>query len=347
MENKIYKLFMANGSIFISKSITQLETFSNIVNNQTNLILTNLNSQRVSLARQLKQRLSVNPTDDTLRSRAVDLAWKYEQAEVALGSKGSRDWSIEQLNELMQTGKISGTEGHHIFDVSSNYGKQVNPDNIKFAKTPEEHLLVFHKGDYDNPTTGKYIDRNQRVISAANQTIFLNEILGLLNSIGIGFLFGSLASLVNHLIDNKGKQINLKLLLESGKFGGLVAGISHVSIRIIGEEISVVFKTILSALGISTIRSSIGASYLTSSAVVTVIYTSLLYFNNRRIMSKEAALGKVREDLESSAKFNLVSLIALLITGSYWLGMFIAVLAFFIFELTVNNLILEKEIKTA
>jgi hypothetical protein len=64
-------------------------------------------------------------------------------------------------------------------------------------------------------------------------------------------------------------------------------------------------------------------------------------------MSKEAALGKVREDLESSAKFNLVSLIALLITGSYWLGMFIAVLAFFIFELTVNNLILEKEIKTA
>ena len=345
MENKkLINYFLSTGSLYLSKSISTVATFSKQINDQAKTILSSLNTQRVSDARLLKQKLKLNPSDDSLRSRAVDLAWKYEQAEVTLGSKGSRDWTDAQLKELLEKGRISGAEGHHIFDVSSNYGKQVNPDNIKFAKSPEEHLVVFHRGEYDNPTTGEYINRNQRVVNSANQTILINEIQGFLTSIGFGFLFGAVASTINQLLTSKGENINLNEVIRSANLSALISSLSHVSLRLVGDEISYVFKSLIGVVGFNSLKTSIGAHFITTSSFVTIIYATLVYFKNRKSMSQKEALSKAKEDLISASKFNLASLFVLLITGSHMLTLLIITIGYLSYEVITSKYLFDKEI---
>jgi len=92
------------------------------------------------------------------RNRAVKDAWKLEQQMVKLTGKGSRDWNPAQVTELLETGKVTGYQGHHIFDVSRNPALAGSHRNIAFKQAGEEHLLT-HGGNYANPTSGELIDR--------------------------------------------------------------------------------------------------------------------------------------------------------------------------------------------
>jgi hypothetical protein len=49
--------------------------------------------------------------------------------------------------ELLSTGKASGYQGHHIFDVSSCPEWASSPRNIVFVKAPD-HLAVMHQGSW-------------------------------------------------------------------------------------------------------------------------------------------------------------------------------------------------------
>lgn len=74
------------------------------------------------------------------RNDAVKLAWDYEKADVEMGGRGSSDWDDAQCQEIKETGKVRGAEGHHQKNVADHPEDQGDPDNIKFYKSRKEHL---------------------------------------------------------------------------------------------------------------------------------------------------------------------------------------------------------------
>lgn len=87
------------------------------------------------------------------RRNAVRNAWKNERTLVMMG-QGTRDWTAEEQKELIETGKIQGYQGHHMFSVANDNSLAGEPSNIQFL-TKEEHLNA-HGGDWHNQTTGRF-----------------------------------------------------------------------------------------------------------------------------------------------------------------------------------------------
>lgn len=69
---------------------------------------------------------------DTQRQAAVRDAWKQEQARVASGKPGTVNWTAAEKTELLQTGKVSGYQGHHINSVNGHPELARDPNNICF-----------------------------------------------------------------------------------------------------------------------------------------------------------------------------------------------------------------------
>lgn len=88
------------------------------------------------------------------RQAAINEAWEQERRLVLQG-KGTRDWTVSQQEELIRTGKVSGFDGSHMLDASSNPSVASNPDNIQFL-TYEEHIYGAHDRNPRNPTTGRF-----------------------------------------------------------------------------------------------------------------------------------------------------------------------------------------------
>jgi hypothetical protein len=103
------------------------------------------------------------------RQRAVVEAWKREQSLVQKSGNGSRDWTRNEKSELLKYGRVSGYEGHHINDVSTNPKLAGNPDNIKFVKGRQEHLKE-HDGNFKNPTSGPLIPRSKPIVLGDHKT---------------------------------------------------------------------------------------------------------------------------------------------------------------------------------
>ncbi|WP_399627925.1 T7SS effector LXG polymorphic toxin [Sporosarcina sp. SG10008] len=94
-----------------------------------------------------------------LRQKAVRQAWKHEKEYVRKNGKGTRDWTPEEIQELLQNGKVKGYEGQHMKSANDNPDFAGDPDNIQFLKgrnmDVDEHLDA-HGGSYHNPTNGYY-----------------------------------------------------------------------------------------------------------------------------------------------------------------------------------------------
>lgn len=88
------------------------------------------------------------------RQSAVRNAWKNEQERVYNG-KGTRDWTVDQQKELLETGSVDGYEGHHMKSVSLYPEFAGDPNNIQFLNE-DEHLYGAHLGSYHNTTNGYY-----------------------------------------------------------------------------------------------------------------------------------------------------------------------------------------------
>ena len=91
------------------------------------------------------------------RQKAVNEAWKLEQDLVGRTGQGTRPWTNAEKAELLETGRVSGYQGHHINSVSSNPQLAGNPNNIQFVR-PGEHLGL-HGGNWSNPTWGPLVPR--------------------------------------------------------------------------------------------------------------------------------------------------------------------------------------------
>ena len=91
-------------------------------------------------------------------SKAVREAWEKEQ-KLVLEGKGTRDWTPEQQQSIIETAKAyddSGIafHGHHMKSVEAHPEYQGDADNIQFL-TIAEHKDA-HGGSFRNPTNGYY-----------------------------------------------------------------------------------------------------------------------------------------------------------------------------------------------
>jgi hypothetical protein len=91
-------------------------------------------------------------------NRAIALAWAKEK-QLVLEGKGTRDWTPEQQQEILNNGKVydddgKALEGHHMKSVERFPEYQGNPDNIQFL-SKSEHLSA-HDDSFHNPTNGFY-----------------------------------------------------------------------------------------------------------------------------------------------------------------------------------------------
>ena len=114
------------------------------------------------------------------RATAINRAWKQEQELVILTGKGTRNWTKNEIQELINTGKVDGYTGHHRNNVAQYPDWKGDPRNIDFlSNTPNggDHLnsLQGHNnnpnstsGNYQNSTNGRLIDREAMINRAIN-----------------------------------------------------------------------------------------------------------------------------------------------------------------------------------
>ncbi len=93
-----------------------------------------------------------------LANKAIALAWHKEQELIKEG-KGTRDWTPEQQQDIIDKGKAydengKAFHGQHMKSVECFPAYQGEPGNIQFL-TKDEHLAA-HEGSWLNPTNWYY-----------------------------------------------------------------------------------------------------------------------------------------------------------------------------------------------
>jgi len=94
------------------------------------------------------------------RRYAVDQAWKQEAELVRQTGEGSRRWTPEQKQELLETGKVKGYEGHHINSVNGHPEQARDPNNVTLVERNQHFEL--HDRNWRNQTEGPYVRRRPR-----------------------------------------------------------------------------------------------------------------------------------------------------------------------------------------
>lgn len=75
------------------------------------------------------------------KEQAIKKAWQQERELVNIADIGTRDWTVAEKKELLETGRISGYEGRYINQkLGDNPRLATNADNIVFAKLEESYL---------------------------------------------------------------------------------------------------------------------------------------------------------------------------------------------------------------
>ena len=165
----------------------------------------------------LGKKLAENPSYHDYRDEGVKLAREYERAEVLMGGKGTANWNNKQRKELIERGKVDGSEGHHINNVANNPELQADPDNIRFYLNRDEHIQKGHNGNVNNPSSGSLIDRDKRLANVNRKRVMLNEVNGVLTAFFIGG-GKELASSIYHTCKEEG--CNMKAFSKGIKQGG-------------------------------------------------------------------------------------------------------------------------------
>jgi hypothetical protein len=91
-------------------------------------------------------------------NKAISLAWSKEQQLVREG-KGTRDWTLEQQQDILDRGKAYGDdgkafEGHHMKSAEKYPEYQGDLENIQFLSRTEH--FAAHDWNFQTPTNGYY-----------------------------------------------------------------------------------------------------------------------------------------------------------------------------------------------
>lgn len=146
-------------------------------NNQFRQLFDSLNTERLRLDENVKRKLKQKSDYTGCRSKGVELARKYEIADLKMGGTGSSNYTKEECDQILKTGTVPG-EGHHINNVTDHLEHQANPDNIKFYPNRRAHLDEAHGGNFKNKTNGEFIDKGQMLRNTNIKRVVKNEIYG-------------------------------------------------------------------------------------------------------------------------------------------------------------------------
>lgn len=250
-------------AVAASSNVFSTATTTTGFNSQLNYFQNILNSQRDELSAKIAEKLSNDPTFQSYRQKGVDLAWKYEKADILMGGKGSENWNQQEQQEILDNvnmdkannkGGVRGAEGHHQKNVNAHPEEQGNPDNIKIYRNRREHLEKGHNGDFHNETDGPMTDKNKMLEKTNLKRVFKNELIGVgiaaAIGVGVGFTIGFVVSLAQSGVSPE----SLKMALGSGAKSGAESGILSVAGygigRTIGQVAASAMEGILGNLGV-------------------------------------------------------------------------------------------------
>ena len=229
-------------------------TTTNNFNTQCKKYIDTLGELTKRYNEKVRAKVASDPNYRGSRSKGVKLAWRYEQADVEMGGKGSANWDKEQRQEIKETGNVRGAEGHHQKNVADHPEDQADPDNIKFYKSKKEHLEKGHQGNWQNESDAPKNNKEKMLKSTNRKRVIKNELKGAGIAAIIGFATGASIGFIVTLVQNGISPDALKeAAINGGKAGleGAAFGIvNHIAVRFVGEIATNAMTGVLANYGI-------------------------------------------------------------------------------------------------
>lgn len=174
----------------------------------------------------LEEKLQHDPNYVGDRCKAVSTAYEYEAADIKMGGRGSGNWNSVERKELIERGKVRGSEAHHINSVAENPSRQTDPNNIRFYHSKKEHLEKGHNGDYRNPSSGELIDKDKMLRNTNMKRVIANETQGATIAVTVGVGMGVMSYVYKTC---KEEGVSFKSIKKGIKNGGKPAMLSGLN----------------------------------------------------------------------------------------------------------------------
>ena len=282
-------------------------------NNQLNNFMNVLSSERHSISQKVAQGMVSNPAYEGARGDGVKLAWKYEQADVALGGKGAGNFNAGQRQEILENGKLRNYEGHHINSVKNAPEHQGNPDNVimleehRDGSGPRNHFDA-HDRIWKNQTSGDMLDRDGMLEKTNSKRVFRNELSGLGIAISIGAGIGFALSFIVSLAKSGVSIENV----ETAIIGGMKASLETGGMAAMGFTVGRVTAIVLEGVGMNLTENLAVVCNMTIVGVITIaIFSAYQYFKLRcGEMYADEALSVICRQTMFSLSLLTVSIIA-------------------------------------
>ncbi len=274
-----------------------------------------LTMQQANLQNNLAEKLSIDPGYTGSRNQGVDLAWKYEKADIQMGGHGSAHWNDSERAQIMEYGSVRHAEGHHQKNVADYPDMQVDADNIKFYRSHQEHLQKGHGGDFRNNSDSKLIDKDSMLARTNRRRIIGNELKGLAATavigVGVGFALNVIADLARIGIDSVDVGAIMTDSLKSGTETGIVAGMTYLSGRLVSVALERIGIDLTTNLGMTVNFASIG--------ILSIVIVSVYQYVQCRLngMPPEAATDATLSQALFSMSILAVSIAAQGIYGGH------------------------------
>lgn len=249
-------------------------------NQQLNGYLTEFNDLRAIHQRELEQFLQGNGTftPQTYRNRGVGMAWKYEKADIEMGGKGSANWNKSQRQDILESRKVKGAEGHHQHNVADHPAEQSNPDNIKFYENRRQHLEEGHGGDFRNNSDAPETDKNQMLKGTNNKRLVRNELYGAGIAAAISFATAfSISLIVAAAQDGITPESLINASINSGN--AAIIGTAYYAVgRIVGKFITPMIVKTLEDIGVKVTENISTACSMAITGIAVIAIISIVQF---------------------------------------------------------------------
>ena len=225
--------------------------------------------------------------------------------------RGSSDLDDAQCQEIKDTGKVRGAEGHQQKNVADHPKDQGDHDNIKFYKTRKEHLEQGHNGNFQNATDGDKIDKDKMLKKTNGKRVFRNERRGLgmaaAIGIGIGFTIGFAVSLAQAGITPDSIKYALINGSKSGISSGIQSAVGYGLGRTVGQLASQALAGVLSNIGIEITDNVAIMCSMGSIGAITVLVFSTVQFV--KLVCRSKSLKTAAIQVGKQALFSLSLLV--------------------------------------
>ncbi|MFW6030715.1 MAG: hypothetical protein ACOCRO_10775 [Halanaerobiales bacterium] len=361
--SKPYSVSNVNPSTF-SFGVQAVNTFgtmdiTNAFNNQFHDIYSNLNNIRQNYQQRVNELIaSGSSSNDTLRNKGVELAWKYEQAELEMGGSGTRNWTPDQQKEIFEKGRARNFEGHHKNSVGTNPSQQANPDNIEFL---EEHRkgdgvrehFDKHGRSWNNQTEGDLIDRNGRLKRINRNRVIKNELVGIGTAaaigLGVGFTLGFVITLAQSGISTENLKNATRVGRKAGAEGAVLGVVNHLVVRGVGEVATNALQGVVKNLGFTVTENITKMCNMAVMGGLAIVIFSVYQFTKLKLQgySTKECIIRVGKSVAFSATVLLASIIAQGLWGGHAgiivsISIGIIVISYKIIESQHNKRISEK-----